>query len=335
MHPYLILLAWLGCVITPSVGGELPDLGTLCPYNDFCTQKATKTLKPNETDLMPCCQKCSCEPDCQLFGNCCPDKELKPDVQVKYPCIRIDQYFNKPRNIRVFQAYDLYYHVINDCPTRNLLAEYPRCSKLQDLEDYVFVSDPLTGRVYQNQHCAICNGVMKYTKWYLSTDCSDGSNDMTWEEWSTYIMTSCDMTPIPPDYHSGYESSCYRSKRKDIHECNYTGEWETIDTDIQTACEFENPAINDKYYHDVIDIGLLTFRNPFCKLCNTNEDEEWSHLCKQLLPGSKGSKGVSLNPISVLINVFSEEETVMESSPQCNLTELWDPFTVSYQFALE
>ncbi|KAL4219375.1 hypothetical protein ACF0H5_021955 [Mactra antiquata] len=278
---------------------------------------------------MPCCQKCSCEPDCQLFGNCCPDKELTPDVQVKYPCIQLDQYHNEPRNIIPFKIQNAYYHVINDCPTKHQSARYPRCSELRYLEDYAFVSDPLTGRVYQNKHCARCNGVMDYTVWYLSTDCTYGNKGFTWEEWSSYLLTSCQITPIPPAYSSGNTSRCYGSKREDIRECNFTGKWKTVDKAIQNACEYENPAINDMYYHDVTHVGTVIFQNPFCKLCNAKDDEDWSDLCKQLLPPFKAEKIDGKRIIVRLIDFVRDEETVVEASPRCSQLEVWDPFQES------
>ncbi|KAL4224902.1 hypothetical protein ACF0H5_015598 [Mactra antiquata] len=326
MYPYksvFVFFALLYCVITLTVGGKLPDLATLCPYNDFCTTKAIKTLAANESELTPCCQKCSCEPDCQLFGNCCPDKELTPEVQVKYPCVSIYLYYNKPRNITLYQTYDLYYHVINDCPTRKLLSEYPRCFKLRYLEDYAFVSDPLTGRVYQNKHCARCNGVFDYTEWYLSTDCSMIS-DVSLDEWLRLLYTSCEITPIPPEASSGQAYRCFPQKSKDILKCNSTGELETIDAEIQDACEFDNPKTNSLFYQDAELPGV--YQNPYCKLCNADNGEGWTDLCKPL---SSLSPSYSLHAFSVLLNFFYEEETDVESSSHCKQTELWDPFQVS------
>ncbi|KAL4224888.1 hypothetical protein ACF0H5_015584 [Mactra antiquata] len=305
------------------VEGKLPDLATLCPYNDFCTTKATKTLKPNETDLMPCCQSCSCEPDCQLFGNCCPDKELSPYVQVKYPCIGIDQYYNNPRNMSIskVRTYDIYYHVINDCPTRKLLSEYPRCFKLQYLEDYAFVSDPLTGRVYQNKHCARCNGVFDYAEWYLSTDCSMIS-DVSLDEWLRLLYTSCEITPIPPEPSTRHPYRCFPPDSRGTRSCS--SEWNTKVSEIKDACEYEHPATNDLFYQYVTDRVTLKYRNPYCKLCNAKNN--WSDLCKPLL-SSSSVKG--LNIFAKLINLLQEEEIAEESTPQCKQTELWDPFRES------
>ncbi|KAL4228530.1 hypothetical protein ACF0H5_011580 [Mactra antiquata] len=328
MYPRLGVVVLFTYVITPSVNGKLPDLATLCPYNDFCKTKATKTLAPNVSDVMPCCTKCSCEPDCDLFGTCCPDKELTPGVQVKYPCIAINMYYNAPRNIRQFGKYDVYYHVINDCPTSQLLAKYPRCSQLHSLRDFVFVSDPLTGRIYQNRHCAMCNGVMNYTEWYLTTNCADAIEDRTWEEWSKHVMTSCEITPLPPDYSAGHEYRCYGSTVRHVQVCNYTGVWKTMDTEIQVACEYENPKLHSIYHHDVTNAGTITYQSPYCKLCNSKEGEDWSDLCKQLLPPFKALNSRHFKGIGILINFFNEDVT-NEERPQCSRAELWDPFQKS------
>ncbi|KAL4224889.1 hypothetical protein ACF0H5_015585 [Mactra antiquata] len=320
-HPILFVLHALFCsVISPTANGKLPDLATLCPYNDFCSTKATKMLPANESELTPCCQKCSCETDCQLFGNCCPDKELTSDVQVKYPCVSIYLYHNKPRFEYIFEQYDVYYHVINDCPTKNLLAEFPRCSELYYLEDYAFVSDPLTDRVYQNKHCARCNGVFNYTQWFLSTDCTS-ENYVTYDEWLWFLSATCELTPIAPEPSSGHAYRCYPQESKDILKCNSSGELETKDAEIQDACEFDNPKTNSLFYQDASTELTGVYQNPYCKLCNADNGEGWSDVCTPY----NATQPSRLKPWNALLNLFNEEK-IIKGLLECNQTYFWDPY---------
>ncbi|KAL4231084.1 hypothetical protein ACF0H5_008667 [Mactra antiquata] len=311
------------------VGGKLPDLATLCPYNDFCTTKATKTLKPNETGLMPCCQKCSCGEDCQLFGNCCPDKDLKPEVQVKYPCVSVDLYYNQPRGIRVFTYTDLFYHVIDDCPSIFLSNEYPRCSDPLDLEDYVFVSDRHTGRVYKNKDCAKCNGVKQYKEWQMATNCPHKSEGLTREEWFSYVLTWCTITPILYDDGISQAFRCYPIISR-IGKCNFTGTWKESDLEIKDACELDNPQTNDIYYHEfyvhtpVRRLYRDIYQNAYCKLCNPLDAQEWSDLCLDMLSVRDGSKATSSLEMFVVINLLRAKES--SPAPQCTQWQIWDPF---------
>ncbi|KAL4224892.1 hypothetical protein ACF0H5_015588 [Mactra antiquata] len=273
---------------------------------------------------MPCCQKCSCEPDCQLFGNCCPDKELTPDVQVRYPCVAIDEYYNKRRSINVFTPTNVFYHVIDDCPTIIRSIEYPKCSDPYDLEDYVFVSDRLTGRVYKNKDCAKCNGVEQYAEWDMMTDCPTESEGLTREEWFSYVLKSCAMTPILSDTSVNQAFRCYPVIDQAI-KCNSSGTWKDIDLEIQEACESENPRTNAIYYHEYTTLFLRrdTYQNAFCKLCNPLNVREWSDLCVNVL-SSITSKTVSTFGLSVLINFIKTKESSL--APQCKPGQIWDPY---------
>ncbi|KAL4224919.1 hypothetical protein ACF0H5_015615 [Mactra antiquata] len=325
MYPHLTLISFLAYHIFTVVDGKLPDLATLCPYNDFCTTKATKTLSPSKTGLMPCCQRCSCEPDCELFGNCCPDKELTPEIQVKYPCVSLDEYYNAPRAVKIRVATNVFYHIIDDCPSVVHSIQYPRCSVPRELEDYVFVSDVQTGRVYKNTDCAKCNGVKQYAEWQMATDCRTQSETLSREEWYSHILTSCVMTPVLLDSTISQDFRCYPKERY-VEKCNSTGTWKNLDSEIQDACELENSKTNDMYYHAPIQglVHTFAYQTAFCKLCNPLEVIEWSDLCVNILSPLYDYKSMSFMAFSVIINFVKAEETSLV--PQCKQDQIWDPY---------
>ncbi|KAL4235746.1 hypothetical protein ACF0H5_004138 [Mactra antiquata] len=276
---------------------------------------------------MPCCQKCSCEADCQLFGNCCPDKELTSGV-VRYPCVDLDQYYNKPRGIpTITTRTNVFYHVIDDCPTTVNSYEYPKCSAPRDLEDLIFVTDRLTGRVYKNKDCAKCHGVKEYVEWEIATNCPYKSEGLTREEWFSYVLKSCIITPILFDISVSQAFRCY-PKSGQIKKCNVTGTWKRRDLDIRQACELDNPETNSLYYHERFDkiFRRDAYQNAFCKLCNPLDDKEWSDLCIDVLSTPNGGKLTS-SGFSVVINFKKPTET--SQSPKCVQGHVWDPHQVS------
>ncbi|KAL4224891.1 hypothetical protein ACF0H5_015587 [Mactra antiquata] len=325
MNRLLVLCSVLISFISPVVEGKLPDIATLCPYNDFCTTKALKTLQPNETDLVPCCQKCSCEHDCQLFGNCCPDKELKPGIKTQFPCVEVGMYYNAPRRITTSSNFHISYHVINECSSIIDIYKYPRCYAPRDLEDFVFVSDPVTDRVYQNKHCAVCNGVQNYTEWLLITNCPLQSESLTRDEWFAYIIKNCEITPIPPDSKAGQAFQCYQPENDHIEKCNVSGDLQAMNMNIKVACEFGNPQINNIFFDTNVFSHMTnfdSFENVYCKLCNTADTEEWSELCDDIVSTSLLSKSTSA--LSVILNFIKAEEISLK--PQCKQGQIWDSF---------
>ncbi|KAL4228531.1 hypothetical protein ACF0H5_011581 [Mactra antiquata] len=275
--------------------------------------------KPKESHLYPCCQKCSCEDDCQQFGNCCPDKILKPGVTVKYPCVNLGQYLNIPRGLE--SEHGLVYRIVDDCPSIMLSLLYPKCFISEDIEDFIVVSDPVTDRIYKNKHCALCNGVNVYTKWDLTTNCDFSSIKLnaSRSEWYSYIVRNCSLTPQPQKWTDGLSVKCYQVPRK-IMTCNYTGRWKQQDDDVQDACEADNQYTNNLLYQEVHS-SSVTYRNAYCQLCNAQEDEVWPDLCT-LVTIFGFMRGTS--QFAYFINYIDDSDTTSKSI--CLQSEIWDPY---------
>ncbi|KAL4235562.1 hypothetical protein ACF0H5_003958 [Mactra antiquata] len=317
-----VLIIWCMSSVDIISGNSLPELSSLCPYNDFCSSTAVKTKKPNESHLFPCCQKCSCEPDCQYFGNCCPDKILKPGVQIKYPCVDLSKYLNIPRRLTAFD-FAMGYRMVDDCPSFELSSLYPKCFVLEDLEDFIVVSDPITDRVYKNKHCALCNGVRHYTQWKLKTDCGIYTQKpyTTLSQWYSYIARTCRLTPLPPAWTDGLSVKCNLFPER-TKKCNSTGRWKQQNQDVQYACETENQYTSSLLYSE-IGAKVIYYENAYCKLCNTENDEVWPDLCKRAtLFGYRKS----LHQFNSFINFMEQDFVDNKAKVNCLEKEIWDHY---------
>ena len=190
---FLILVLWYN-IITLAVHDReqvLELASTVCPYTNFCRTDAWK-LRPTKTRYEPCCLPCSCDDDCWVLDNCCPDKELidKPRPPI-LPCI--DSYVN-PR-----PKYEGY-RVIDSCPSSEDRSNFePKCSSKNrtSLVDFVWVSDTV-GRIYLNKHCAKCHGINDSITWHLQTRCSDILSANFFNFLETLLSPFCNINNTTP-----------------------------------------------------------------------------------------------------------------------------------------
>ena len=91
----IIILTLCYNIVTLAVNDKeqvLQLASTACPYTTFCSTDAW-AIRPNETEKEPCCLPCSCDDDCWVLDNCCPDKDLIDEPRPPIlPCI--DSYLN-------------------------------------------------------------------------------------------------------------------------------------------------------------------------------------------------------------------------------------------------
>ena len=234
---------------------EVGSLNELCPYTDYCTSNATAKLEDDA--LMPCCGYCSCTDDCWRRGNCCPDKlniipkqpiETCETVLVKSS---IEHHIGNSADV-------LRFFVTKSCPTAESdLADMCRGKVQSSLEDFTWVTDRRTNKIYNNKHCAECHGVVDYTPWQLSTDCTEAMNGQhSPNEIVNNIIKNCSLVVIPPLSTEEYMSRCFQPE---ITKCNMTGNWQTPDKDIENACS----SISQNYLETFF--GWTTvYKNVYC-----------------------------------------------------------------------
>ena len=155
---------WLFLLLQSSSCNDLNLWQDYCPYNDFCTKKSLQRLNVLENNHQPCCSNCSCEKDCWLFRDCCPDVSHKQKLHLQQASC--DWLFVKNNYSLNYFGSALQYIVIDFCPdgfidSDNFVRDHclERFREDTDLSDVVVVSDA-KNRIYKNKYCAMCHGVV-------------------------------------------------------------------------------------------------------------------------------------------------------------------------------
>lgn len=76
-----------------------------------------------------------------------------------------------------------------------------RCAVISQerYEDFVWVSDTATNKIYNNKFCAECNGVKKYKDWYLTTDCPEiMEGDYSFKDMNI-VPARCSLSVVPQE----------------------------------------------------------------------------------------------------------------------------------------
>ena len=256
----------------------------MCPYTDFCHTNASAVFKADITDSdeklfgipTPCCEPCYCTDDCWKLGNCCPDKrppDSPPDVT---PCLWSAAFLGGDE----ISINAKYYRVINDCPVsfdnKTILTKCNGTER-RDLEDFIWVSDRDTGKIFQNKYCSMCHDVDNFEMWQIETRCRAalGSNFDNWKD--LLYSNKCYVINVPPQNQSNprkYECFGQSIKRESTYfSCNQTGLWEAYDSDVEFACLLSTwPYRGEK---------LLTKEatNAFCSVCNRATNATLPTVC--------------------------------------------------------
>ena len=312
---------------TQEVQDLVDRLGTeFCPYNQFCQSNATSKLQ-TETETA-CCRSCSCDEDCWERGTCCPDFQT-PET-IKRPtefCMDTIVKRAENDNTKFSGASDRIkgYYVITNCPDKEVnITLIAKCtSSLQNrFEDFVWVSDAMTNKIYKNRFCAECNGIHRYKEWQLGTDCPEIlEGDFSYRE-KKFISRSCRLLVTPPGKLDVAPSQCLMS---DISECNKTGDWRIFDKGMKEACD----ALDLPFLRDAV-AGVEVYKNVFCYLCNSDPGENLENVCRPLEDSTKEING----PVSflALFNYRLFEESTGTSEAPCPADKVLDPYMVKILF---
>ena len=150
----------------------------LCPYVRFCSQSAYREYNESEHQAghlyEPCCTQCSCDDDCWQWGNCCPDKHdrnLTTTISFDATCKESHVKGNQTSLHRSSRAYNVIDKCKYDDGNQNNAI---RCDgSFSSVNDFIWVSENNTGKIFQNWHCAICNKVENYIPWLVKTNCKN------------------------------------------------------------------------------------------------------------------------------------------------------------------
>ena len=188
----------------------------------------------------------------------------KQNINVKQPlesCVeillKIREFGKRPENLPR-------YYVIQRCPTPyDPLVDKCSGNHQSSLEDFIWVTDEHTNKIYNNKYCAECHGVVNYTYWQLATDCIDPMNgQMSREDAINRIIDSCSLSVLPP-------------KSIDVHsKClvgNVTGNWRTTyDQALETACNYSSHV----YREGTRNSAVTACDNVYCFLCSVETRDQ-------------------------------------------------------------
>ena len=299
----------------------------LCPYTDYCTRNATKSLE--DVSKSPCCTYCSCAENCWERGNCCVDKQ---NINVKQPlesCVeillKISEFGKRPENLPR-------YYVIQSCPTLyDPLVDKCSGNHQSSLEDFIWVTDEHTNKIYNNKYCAECHGVVNYTYWQLATDCIDPMNgQMSREDAINRIIDSCSLSVLPPKSIDVHSNQCLVPK---FSTCNVTGNWRTTyDKALETACHnFSQIYIRETRY------SAVKFKNVYCFLCSVEpRDQIVQDVCMLERLTDRETEGRThpdgfmafLDFTTIEREIDKLTDSVFGQGPVCASDEIQDPFQV-------
>ena len=300
-----------------------------CPFNHICGVSASNANE--ERQNTSCCIECSCAEDCLKYGNCCPYKE---NISNKISVLQCKETVTK-KKIFEREFYDdaifADYRIIDNCPTgENNITLVQMCKgEIKNaLEDYVWVSDQRTGEIYQNKHCAICNGIEAYTPWRIRTTYRRLMLAETTNEIETILLSDvCDIINEPPDGEQ-VRAELYRCYIPEYQQCNMTGQWLKYDRDIDNACKqidwlyFDFTLVLARVY------GPEVYKNIFCYICNKDINllhaNETCPEDKALLRSGYETVFTALIDFEQYWGVQSTRDTVSE----CAVNEVLDIYTV-------
>ena len=229
-------------------------LQSYCPYMNFCHRNATRQPDFINDEHGTCCLPCSCDDDCVGLENCCPDKDISHLLASPLDC-KEDEV--KPVSTIVYRP--LFYRVIDKCPKPEqnpILAQKCIGENRTELTDYIWVSDPLNGKIFQNRYCANCHGVDKFELWNIETDCTQifPSNINSFAN-MLVIDPKCNIINVMPEYLANvtWKFRCFNNGQSN---CEKT----TSNVTLVDACTMYNLPVYES-------ISGFVFRNVFCQLC--------------------------------------------------------------------
>lgn len=230
----------------------------LCPYTDFCFKNATENITITLPLVKPCCSPCSCEDDCFMAGNCCPDAQMaEPFLEGVCTSKLVKPLLERQNHFR--EAYTTKYKIISSCESNFSSLNAVLCEKdnRTAIGEFIWVSEIGSGKIYKNRYCALCNGVADFVSWDILTDCTTVLFQTVDTIFDVLLSGSCNIMVEPSKAVQNavkiYEKPCRQVRG--YSRCNETGYWRDYDDVIDEACK-------------VYDWPFDRHKNIFCFICN-------------------------------------------------------------------
>ena len=317
------LRAFDGVELVRNIGNSL------CPYINYCQTNASGEYNYTDEGWRPSCLPCSCDDDCWLLGNCCPDKEEPAEHPLILPC-KMSKVKRSSNEGIPFDMTDILkqrvganYRVIDACPlheTNKTLSQKCNGSETtgsRTLSEYVWVSDSVTGMIYQNIYCIKCHAIEQFWYWKIQTSCMEILDAGVDAE--TLLSMDCDIHNVVPESKAALaaKNQCFDYNFEDSFDsdCNVTA---GLNHQFVTACKRSTWPYLTSFVQ-----SIHVYKNVFCFVCQFGIEavRDDIYVLGKLLP---------MWPFSALINyVESPEGSKNLRKLTCNSGQVADPHAVS------
>lgn len=318
--------AFLACV-----DGNWTQNWTAISTGNFssCKRCSNESLAQTSDDL-----SCSCDVNCERFGDCCSDKPPSGAT----PTIDIDPLWVQCRSIHLVTTssdptFPTAYWMISRCPVKwrgdNTTRNSPERLWIEGnctdgAESLPPASDLQTGRLYKNEFCSLCHGVSSSVLWEYRAHCNASFVDVLQNSSSisqSFLQEHCTVyqfslpkffasenvseTPRPciPHVATCLPLSVLNTNRENnLTEANYK--------DLLRCCT--GSEYNLVLGHSFLDNQTIVARNPSCAICN---GLDWEIRCINRTLQSNSSISELSSYVTISINLVTAEVRVEADSP--------------------
>ena len=205
---------------------------------------------------------CSCDHLCGVYRDCCRDIDASSYDDVMEPS------FSCSYIPRIYDNWFIF--VVNSCPEETEYELKRLCTEID--EHNVYSSTPasgeITGFLYRNMYCAVCNGIYDYVFWIPQLRCkwkhSENPKLRYLKIEELYLWDECSFFYVPPKPNIEYRQ-CYPQ----VSACPVKSE---ASTTLQYSKDYKCKNGGNKYVATSNNI----YKNPDCYECNrgvnTSED---------------------------------------------------------------
>ena len=219
---------------------------------------------------------CKCDADCEVYGDCCgplPYQRPESCEETPSPNANLDGLQFTCQSIFLDNKINVMKHeafwMVSSCSVdwieevgESGEAVLERC--ISETRDLPPVTDTVTGVVYKNQHCALCNRVEKALPWQASIVCTDYlyqllSTTPISELNVTILQEQCQVCSYQPPNNTSFlhlPRACYPTGNSCLGSA----------VDIVDICE--NGPYNLQVSYDLFMNPERVFRNRACADCN-------------------------------------------------------------------
>ena len=262
----------------------LDETKKLCPYTSYCGSEPL--LNNTDPIKIPCCQECSCDPECGRHGDCCHSNldtyKLKDKYEMKCMFVK-SGCFNR--------AASKSYYMIDKCLETNI-----SCYDRDDRHRTFYPAySPFEKLNFYNKQCSVCNNVNDTLSWTSSVSCGHHFEYLSTPENLALALQNgkCDINFEPPNIMPENHFACSETF---TDTCDAEGSSIQYSEITKAACETVLSPVRMKD---------RAFANIHCMHCN-NVISNADGLCL-FLDDCRASSGMTF---SIIIDYKSLKEVL-------------------------